>query len=456
MRTEKLPHSADPVDFAPPLLRIVDKPLPPLAGRMLWLLIALVAGLVLLATFGRLDVVAVAEGKLIPSGYLQIVQPPEQGVVKEILVREGQAVSAGEILVRMDPVMAQADVKALEAEFHAKRIALRRIDAQLEGRPLSRGNGDPAEVYSRAEAQHRANIAAYDSAIAQEKSLLEKARNDLAAARETKSKLEQVLPHYREQEAAFGKLARDGFAGRVMATDKTRERIEREQDLRAQEFVIRSNLSLLEQSERKIGQITADYQRQLRAERYEIAAQHEKVRHDLAKMEHRSKLLALKAPVDGIVKDLATHTVGTVAAPGTILMTIVPKGELLLAEVWLGNQDSGFVRVGQKTKLKLVPFQFQKYGLIEGAVEHIGADASEPPGASSRADAAAGRERLAGPLAFRTLVKPQTRVLEMDGQRYTLAPGMQVTAEFNLGTRSVLDYLLSPVQRAFHDAGRER
>ena len=213
-----------------------------------------------------------------------------------------------------------------------------------------------------------------------------------------------------------------------------------------------------QQSERKVAQITADYQRLLRAERYELAAQHEKARHELAKMEHRSRRLELKAPVDGVVKDLATHTTGTVAAPGTILMTIVPRDEQLVAEVWLGNQDSGFVQVGQKAKLKLIPFQFQKYGLLEGSVDHIGADASEAPGGLAKVagEASAARERTASPLVFRTLVKPKAQVLEVDGRKYPLAPGMQVLAEFNLGTRSVLDYLLSPVQRAFHDAGRER
>ena len=92
---------------------------------------------------------------------------------------------------------------------------------------------------------------AYENALAQERSLLEKARSDLAAAESTKSKLEQVLPHYVEQERAFEKLQKDGFAGRVMATDKPRERIEKEQDLRTQEFVIRSSRALIAQSEAK-------------------------------------------------------------------------------------------------------------------------------------------------------------------------------------------------------------
>src|SRR5688500_14110028 len=99
---------ADPADFSPPLLRIQEKPPAPLAGWMLRLLVGLLAGIGLWAAFGRLDIVAVADGKLVPSSYLKIVQQAEQGIVKEILVREGESVQAGQVLIRMDSVLSGA------------------------------------------------------------------------------------------------------------------------------------------------------------------------------------------------------------------------------------------------------------------------------------------------------------------------------------------------------------
>jgi HlyD family secretion protein len=350
--------SADAVDFAPPLLRIQDKPPAPLAGWMLRLLVGLLTGVALWAVFGQLDIVAVADGKLVPSSYLKIVQPAEQGIVREILVKEGEAVREGQVLIRMDSVLAAADARSLQTDYDNKRLALRRIDAQLSGARLAMAKGDPPELYAQVGAQFEANVRAYENALAQEHSLLDKARNDLSAAQSTKTKLEQVLPHYIEQERAFAKLQEDGFAGRIVATDKARERVEKEQDLRTQEYIIRSNLALIEQSERKIAQITADYRRQLRTERVEIASQADRLRQELAKQAHRRELLELRAPQAGTVKDLATHTIGTVAAPGTILMTLVPHGDTLIAEVWVGNQDVGFVRPGQEVKLKLAAFQF--------------------------------------------------------------------------------------------------
>ena len=446
--------NANPADFSPPLLRIQEKPPAPLAGWMLRLLLGLLSGVALWTVFGRLDIVAVADGKLVPSSYLKIVQPAEQGIVKEILVKEGERVAAGQVLVRMDPALSNADVKSLQAEYDNKRLALRRIDAQLSGKPLTVDK--PAELYAQVSAQYTANVRAYENALAQERALLEKARNDLAAARATKAKLEQVLPHYVEQEKAFEKLSKDGFAGRIMYTDKRRERIEKEQDLRTQEFTIGSSEALIEQSQQKMAQITADYRRQLQTERVEVAAQLERATQELAKLEHRHGLLELRAPQAGVVKDLATHTAGTVAAPGTILMTLVPEGDKLVAEIWVSNQDVGFVRPGQPAKLKLAAFQFQKYGLVEGKVLHVNADATEAPSPNTRSDALTGRDRPMGPLAFRALVELARQELVADGERYSLQPGMQVMGEIHLGTRTILEYVLSPVQKAFHEAARER
>jgi HlyD family secretion protein len=234
-----------------------------------------------------------------------------------------------------------------------------------------------------------------------------------------------------------------------MRTDKQRERIEKEQELKTQEFAIRSTEAGIAQAEQKMTQISSDYRRQLQTERVEIAAQMERLRQDLAKNAHRQLHMELRAPSGGMVKDLATHTIGTVAAPGTILMTLVPREERLFAEVWVGNQDIGFVHDGQAAKLKFAAFPFQKYGMGRGLVRHVGADASDNPGA--RADGV-----RAVPTGYKAAVELESQVLDSDGIFHALAPGMQVSAEIHLGSRSIIEYVLSPVKKAFHEAARER
>src|SRR4051812_18694232 len=179
---------ADPADFAPALLRIQEKPPAPLSGWMLRCLVALLAGLVAWMAFGRLDIVAVAEGKLVPASYLKIVQPAEQGIVKEILVKEGELVRDGQLLVRMDPVQTEADMRSVEADYQNKRVALRRMDAQLGGKPLYQDRGAPPGLFAQVQAQYASNVGAYENALAQERALLEKARHDRAGALATKAK----------------------------------------------------------------------------------------------------------------------------------------------------------------------------------------------------------------------------------------------------------------------------
>ncbi len=443
-------------DFLPGLIAVERTPPHPTARATLWLFLGLFAAVLLWTAFGTLDIVASAEGKLIPSTYLKIVQPSEAGIVKDILVQEGLSVAAGQVLVRMDAVVSEADRQSILNEYQTKRLALRRIDAQLSSQALTRDKDDPADLYAQTAAQFNANRLAFEGQLAQERSTLEKAQHDLAAALQVQAKLEQVLPHYRNQEAAYEKLRKDGFAGNLMVTDKTRERIEKEQDLKTQSATISAARATIAEAEQRLRQVGADYRRNLQAERTEAATQYEKLRQELAKQQHRAELLELKAPQAGIVKDLATHTPGTVVQPGTILMTLVPANENLKAEVFVANPDVGFVRESQTAKIKLAAYPFQKYGMLDGKVVHVSADAQDKPGNPSGQNDGTNGEATRKGLIYRTLVELDTQKLVADGKPLTLTPGMQVTAEINLGTRTVMEYLLSPVQKAFHEAGRER
>ncbi len=445
-------------DFPRSLIALQDTPPAPLGRGVLQICLLFIALLIGWAAVARLDIVAVADGKLVPATYLKIVQPAEQGVVKEILVAEGQAVKAGDTLIRMDSAVSAADVKALEATWQDRRLALRRIDAQLNDEPFARMAGDPPELYNQVAAQYQANRTAFDNAIAEQKSLLDKARYDHDAAVEVRNKLLEVLPHYREQEQAYEKLIQKGYAAHIDYTDKQRERIEKERDLKTQEFIIRSAEAAIADATQRMEQIRADYRKQLQAERVDTASKFEQAEQELAKQRHRHEYLELKAPQDGVVKDLATHTVGTVTSPGTVLMTLVPEHETLRAEVWVRNDDVGFVRPGQSARLKFAAFTFQKYGMLDGEVSQVSADASE------RGEAADGPQRKSTggvsdsvrPLAYRALLDLKSQTLVADGVSYSLRPGMQVAAEIKLGTRTVLEYLLSPVTQAFHEAARER
>ena len=446
------PADAQAIDFSPPLLRLQATSPNPLGRKVLWALLVMLLALLLWAVLGRLDIVAVAEGKLIPESYVKIVQPAESGIVKDILIKEGQGVKAGQVLMRMDTLISEADTQSIEADYQRKRLALRRIQAELSGLPFKSEANDPPDLTQEINAQYRANRASFEAALAEERSRLIKAKQELAAAEQVKHKLEETLPHYRDQDKAYEKLVKDGFAGSLMGSDKKREFIEKEQELRTQSFLIESARASILQSEKKLAQIDSDYRRQLHAERNEIQGQFDKLTQEVTKQAHKQELLELKAPQDGVVKDLATHTAGTVVQPGTVLLTLVPQDEKLRAEVWVSNEDIGFVRQGQPVKLKFAAFPFQKYGMVEGTVEHVSADAADNNTGNSQTDPAKKNQ----PLVYKALVALQRMNLEMDGERFILSAGMQTNAEIRLGDRTVMEYLLSPVRKAWHEAGRER
>jgi membrane fusion protein, hemolysin D len=447
------PLSREVLAFAPGLLAIQDCP-PATMPRTVLYSVGMLFGLLLVwAVFGQLDVVASAEGRLVPQTYVKIVQPAEAGIVQDILVSEGQSVEAGEVLIRMDAKLTDADVRTIGNELALKGLQLRRIDAELAGRPMASAADDPPDIFVQVARQQAARRQAYLDALAQEQAVQAKSRHDLEAAEEVSRKLRETLPTYRRSAAAFERLGNGGFFSPLAVEEKQRDRIEKEQDLRAQEATVASLQSTIAASDRKTAQITSNYRSELQNERVETESQFRKLSDEREKIEHRSGLHSLRAPQRGIIKDLATHTPGTVVSPGTVLMSLVPRDEPLQAEVLVKNEDVGFVHVDQRVKLKLSAYPFQKYGMVDGTVIHVGPDAAEgvnpPKPGNDSPDASAA-------LRYKALVRLENQFLESGGQRMRLAPGMLAVAEIHQGNRTVMEYLLSPVQKAWQEAGRER
>jgi len=454
--------SPDALDFAPALLSIQESPPARMPRTVLYIALGLFSILFVWALFAKLDIVASSEGKLVPQSFLKIVQPADSGVVEDILVHEGEEVSAGQVLMRMDAKLAQADARTVDNDLQQKLLALRRIDAELANAPFMQKVGDRPEVFAQIQAQYTAHRKAYLDAVGQEQEVLNKAKYDLRGAQEVLSKLERTVPIYRQSATAYEKLAKDGYVGPLAAQEKLRDLVEKEQDLRAQESTVNSLKAAIAQSDKKIAGITSNYRSQLQNERVETESQMQKLTQDQIKLQHKAEFFELRAPQAGTVKDLATHTKGTVVSPGTILMTLVPKHDPLQAEVMIKNEDVGFVNVGQSVKLKLSAYMFQKYGLLDGTVLNIGADSNDTGAQNPATNTVANLKgstsgSSAQPLTYKALIALKSQTLKSPaGEELKLTPGMQVIAEINQGQRTVMEYLLSPVQKVAKEAARER
>lgn len=444
-------------EFAPGLLAIEESPPRRLPRTVLYVVLALCGVTLLWMVFGKLDITATAEGRLVPKTYVQIVQPAHSGIVDEILVHEDEHVRAGQILMRMDPHDADADTAALKAELALDSLKLRRIDAELGGGALARRPDDPGNLYAEVDEQLRADRSAYGQARASARAALDRARRAYAAAQQVLAKLEAITPILKEQAAAYDGMGQAGYVPRVLMQEKDLKYLEKAQDLRAQQDTVRGRAAAVEEARARLAAVRARYRARLRAAWMATYRDDRKLKRAWANQLHADALLALRAPQAGVIQEVATHTVGTVVSPGTVLASLVPDHEPLVAVVRIRNRDIGFVYPHQKVRVKIGAYPFEKYGWIGGQVRTLSPDAARTHGRGRMAsDASPGSGPGGARASYRAVIALTHQSLRSQNRDFRLVPGMEVSADIDEGRWSVLDYILSPVEKTLENSGSGR
>lgn len=436
--------------FSPKLLSVWRTPPSPLPRVLLSTVVMLLAGLIIGSLFGRLDIVVRAQGRLVPRTRLKIVQPFQGGRVAEIRVREGQPVQAGQALMRMDSSLSKVDTAELARQLALTELQWRRVDAELADKPFEGLPGDPPDLLRQVKAQYRADRQAHGDAVRRQQATIARARRELAGARPVRAKLQEMLAIYRKTEAAYVRLGKQGGAARLDVLARRGERIRVERDLQQALQSIAALKGTISEARAKLASLQSEYRRQLVEQRAKLDNRAEQLKAESRKQTYRNRLLVLKAPQDGIVKDIATHTVGYVVPSGTVLMTLVPADEPLQARVSIDNRDIGFVRPGQTARLKLAAYPFQRFGAVTATVHVVS------PDALGRRGTAKDTSNMAPAGAYWAVLDLDRQALTHEGEPLPLRAGMAVTAEIKLGERSVLEYLLSPIGRTLDYAAKER
>ncbi len=293
--------------------------------------------------------------------------------------------------------------------------------------------------------------------VAAEVAARDSAARQLDAAQELLEKLETTLPSYQRSADAYEKLAGQQLMGTLQADERRREALEKAQDLEAQRATVASLEATLHQHRQRISQLQSTYSNDLNRLRLEAVAAINRLEQQSGKLDYQQGLLELRAPQGGVVKELATTTLGAVVQPGTVILSLVPQNEPLLAEVSIENKDIGFVHEGQAVRVKLAAYPFQKYGLIEGTVKTVSADSSSTGATGTNAPRREDDQEPAPGLSFKALVELRDQKLATASDlMLPLAAGMQVSAEIMQGERTVMEYLLSPVKKVTNEAARER
>lgn len=443
---------SDEAAFLPAALSLQDTPVHPAPRRLAYALIALFLIALTWSIFGKIDIVAVAPGKIIVSERTKIIQPLEVSVVKRVLVRDGDHVEAGQALVELDPTTANADktsineqLKSVQSEVLRTRALLQALNASTTSRISELGKNIPSgwtELdISATQSQLSDEWSDITAKLAKAGAEINRRQAEIATVREMVAKLETTVPIAKQREADFHQLANQGFMSSHANQDRTRERIELERDLATQRARLAEANATLRESENTRSAYIAETKHSLRTREAAAELKRQQGTQDLAKAGQRERLTTLKAPVAGTVQQLVTHTEGGVVTEAQPLMVIVPDGAEVTAEVTLDNKDIGFVSPRQEAAIKLETFPYTRYGTVNATVKTVTADAvnDEKRGA-----------------IFPVTLNLGATTIDVDGRPIKLSPGMNLTAEIKTGKRRVIEFLLSPVQKATSESMRER
>jgi hemolysin D len=441
MRRSDRPRGPE-LEFLPEVLEIQHTPPSPIGRATAWTLVAALVAAIVWASVSRIDVVAVAPGKLIPSGHSKVIQPLESGIIRAIHVREGQAVRRGEGLLDLDPTTSEADLSRLAHEHRAAQLDAERLRALLDGRPaLEIGAGTDAKLAALQQQRLRDQLAEYESRLAAARLLVAQRQAALEATRADSERLEAVVPMLAERAAAYRKLLDNEFVGRLQYLEVEQQRVEKAQELAASRHRLDQDRAALGEARKQVEVVEMEFRRSRLAELAEVETRAAALAQEVVKAAQRARIQRLVAPIDGVVQQLAVHTVGGVVTPAQALMVIVPDGDSLDVEAVIENKDIGFVRPGQAAEVKVETFPFTRYGTIPATVSTVSGDAVP-------------LER--GGLAYLARLSLARTSVMVDGQEVDLTAGMAVTAEIRTDVRRVIEFVLSPVLRYARESGRER
>ncbi len=427
--------------FLPAALELIEKPVSPMGRRTAYVLLAGLVVLILWLVLGTVDIVASAEGKLSPQGSIKMIQPAEAGIVRRIYVKDGQKVTKGQLLVELDPTVSGTELgQSREALLVAELTVARAravLDA-LDGKGFS--FAAPAGATPQMIVDHssfaRAQLSQLRSQSGEQSDASHASALAAAEARTQARKITESLPLLDQQLQANEKLLEKGYVSKLRVLEMQRQRLAAERDREAAlQTAARAAAEAGAARNRGVGASVGG-----RAELLQtlIAAEADVVqrRGELAKASQRAGFGRIVAPVSGTVSQLAVHTEGGMVEGLHPIMVLVPDSGLT-AEAALSNNDVGFVHVGQEVSVKVHAYPYSRHGTISGKVISVGADAV--------ADEQKG-------LVYPVRIELNAR----DAKRFTLRPGMEVTADVRTGSRRLIDYLISPIESARTTAARER
>lgn len=440
------------LEFLPAALELMETPASHTARWILWGTIAFVVIALAWAIFGKLDIIAVAQGKVVPAGQVKVVQPYERAVVKRLLVRDGMQVKKGQLLIELDASELGAEQQKVRSSSTDAQLAAARARALLNAAQkglvlptmlhnLPDLHDVPPESLQEANRLLAAEYQAYRTQLITLDAEALHLQAQQATTRESLSKLQALYPLHEQRVADLKRLLEKNYIPRHQYLDEESTRIEIAKEMDVQRRRLAETDTLIAHQHEQRAAAVAEFTRRTREQLTQAEQQLAQLGQDTIKLASRNDLLQLRAPVDGTVQQLVVHTEGGVVTEAQPLLVVVPTNEQLEIDAMVENKDIGFINKGQQAEVKVEAFPFTRYGILDAKAVNVSLDAI--------ADEKRG-------LLYQTRVLLNQTWIGVEGKRVQLVPGMAVTVEIKTGKRRVIDYFLSPVLQYGNESVKER
>jgi len=452
------------IEFYPAALEVLETPPSPVGRAIAAVIIAFFVIALAWASIGSVDIIATAQGKIVPTGRTKIIQPLEAGVVHLIHVQDGQMVKAGDVLIEIDSTINESERTRLHEEFITAALDVARLRAVLNSGNnfLPPEDATPSQIATQKSLltnqldEIHAKLTGLDRQIAQN-------QGNLAAVSATIKKLTQSIPLLEQRSKMHQYLSGKGYGSKLDTLSTQQDLVEHKQELEVQKGRLAEATagvaSLQEQRKQAESEFKHTNLDKLAEAEQKSASLHEQ----WLQASQKFRLQTLTAPVDGTVQQLAVHTEGGVVTLAQTLLAIVPADSHIEIEAMVSNRDIGFVRPGQDAEVKVDTFNFTRYGLLHGSVVSVSQDAimrdtheeksadKKTIGAENETSEPQGQE-----LVYMARIALNQTQMDIDGRMVNLTPGMAVTAEIKTGSRHIIEYLLSPLRKHTQQALREQ
>ena len=438
------PHEAE---FLPAALSLQETPVSPAPRVAMWLLISFTLIALLWACFGKMDIVATAQGKIVPNAGSKVIQPFELSTIKAIYVKDGQQVKAGEVLIELDATTTQADKQRVSSELALSRLQEARAQAMLNGLEqgqlpvLARADSVTDSQFAEAQALLQGQYSEYQSKLALLEADIVKKQAEKLSLQTQITSLEKSLPISRQRADNFKQLADNDNVPKDAYLQREQQKIDQEGQLATGKSRLQELKAALDSVQQQKNALLAETKRIHLDSLNEASQRVAALEQELIKADSRHGLMKLTAPVDGTVQQLAVRTIGGVVTEAQPLMVIVPKDDVMEVEAFLENQDIGFVNEGQQAEVKVQTFPYTKYGTIHAQV-------------SSVSDDAINDEKMG--LVYMMRAKLDKSTMQLENKVVNLSAGMAVTVEIKTGKRRVIEYFLKPFLEYQSESLKER